>query len=175
MMDLSRLYKILDETTVQLRKGDVIEGSPELVEAFKAGETDTRKLPGGVLEIYAMPHESEAAADIDKVDLVFLTIGVSRAKAQEHRAELITLLDSYPQPARLAAGPSYIEVGGEIGDQGAAFQLFALGKTLGLWEIITPASFGMTGEEARQSAGLGYIMITGYRAAEPATQSQDKP
>src|SRR4051812_6313773 len=123
-MDLDRLYKILGETTVQLRKGDAVEGSPELVAAFKAGETDTRNLPGGVLEIYAMPHETEAATDLDKVDLVFLTIGVSRAKAQEHKAELITLLDSYPQPAQLAGGPSYVAVGAEIGDQGAAFQLF---------------------------------------------------
>lgn len=128
-MDTKRLYEILGETTIQLRKGDVVHGTPEMV------------------------------------DLEFLVIGVDRAAAERLRAELISILNTYPRPDRLASGPSYIEVGGEIGDQGAAFQLFALGKVLGLWGVITPATFGMKGEEAKRAAGAGYIMISGYKAA----------
>ena len=79
--------------------------------------------------------------------------------------ELIAILKTYPQPERLAGGPSYIEVGGEIGDQGAAFQLFALGKVLGLWDIITPEKLGITGPEANQMAGMGFVMMSGFKAA----------
>jgi hypothetical protein len=161
-MNIVRLHEILGETTHQLRKGDVLEGTPTLVEQAKRGE---ELKGGGVLEVYAMPHESEAAADIEKVDLAFIVIGVDRAKAEQHKAELIDILNSYPEPDRLAGGPSYIEVGAQIGDQGAAFQLFALGKVLGLWDVITPKSLGFDGEAARNMAGMGYVMCTGYKRA----------
>lgn len=111
-MNLKRLYEILNETTVQLRKGEMVHGE------------------GGVLRIDAMPHVSEAQPHIEKVDLEFLVIGVDKAAAEKHRTELISILKTYPDPDRLAGGPSYIEVGAEIGDQGAAFQLFALGKMM---------------------------------------------
>lgn len=149
-MNLERLYKILAETTAQLRKGEVVE--------------DEVRDGLNVRSIYAMPHESEAKPEVEKVDCEFLTIGVDKAAAQRHKAELIEILKTYPND-RLAAGPSYIEVGGEIGDQGAAFQLFALGKVLGLWDVITPKTFGLAGEQARQAAGAGYIMISGFKAA----------
>ena len=149
-MNLERLYEILNETTVQLRKGPVL--------------TDRETFPGlPVREIYAMPHESEAKPEIEKVDCHFLTIGVDKAKAEERRAEFIEILKTYPRPERLAAGPSYIEVGGEIGDQGSAFQLFALGKALGLWDVVTPARLGITGPTADQLAGGGMVMMTGFK------------
>lgn len=163
-MNLERLYEILSETTVQLRKGEVFEGTPELVEAAKSDDPEAlEKAGGGVLEIFAMPHESEARPDLEKVDLHFVTIGVDKALAEERRADLVAILNDYPDPEELAGGPSYIAVGGQIGDQGAAFQLFALGKVLGLWSIITPGTFGMTGKDADRAAGNGYIMISGYR------------
>ena len=163
-MNLNRLYEILNETTIQLRKGEVIHGDKPLVDAIKAG-VESDKLPGGVVTFDMMPTVAEAADGLEKVDLEFLVIGVHKAKAEQHRAELIGLLNSYPNPDSLASGPSYIAVGAEIGDQGAAFQLFALGKVLGLWDVITPGSFGMTGAEAQQAAGSGFIMMTGYRKA----------
>jgi len=166
-MDLDRLHQILRETTVQLRKGEEIEGDPELVDAvknFKEGD-DVSKLPGGSVHVYAMPHESQAKSGIEKVDCHFITVGVDKVKAEAHRAELVAILKTYPQPERLAGGPSYIEVGGEIGDQGAAFQLFALGKVLGLWDIVTPEKLGFTGPEANQMAGRGLVMISGFQAA----------
>lgn len=148
-MNTNRLYEILSKCTCQLRKGE------EVVEHTE---------PSGlrVKEIFAMPHESEARPEIEKIDMVFLTVGVGKAEAEKHRAELLTILKDYP---RLKDGPSYIEVGAEIGDQGAAFQLFALGKVLGFWDIITPKTFGMEGPEAMEAAGRGYIMVSGLREA----------
>ena len=162
-MDLNRLYKILNKTTMQLRKGEVFEGTPELVEQATRGGDEPLK-GGGVLEIYAMPHKNEVSG-VEKVDMEFLVIGVDKAKAESHKAELIAILNTYPDPERLAGGPSYIEVGAEIGDQGMAFQLFAIGKVLGLWDVMTPASLGFKGEEAREMAGRGFVMMTGYRKA----------
>lgn len=161
-MNFDKLYDILRETTVQLRKGEVLEGTPETIEAIRAGKK-AEEIPGGVVEFFGMPHENEAKPEIEKVDLEFIVVGVDKAKAENNKAELISLLDTYPDPEQLAGGPSYIAVGGTIGDQGAAFQLFALGKVLGLWNVITPKALGFDGEEARQMAGAGYIMITGYK------------
>jgi hypothetical protein len=144
-MNLEKLYEILRETTGQLRKGEVVEQK------------------GIATHIYAMPHESEAKPEIEKVDCCFLVIGVDKQKAEQHREELIEILNTYPDLNRLSQGPSYIEVGGVIGDQGAAFQLFALGKVLGLWQLITPELFGFTGEKALQMAGSGMVMISGYK------------
>ena len=166
-MNLDRLYQILRETTAQLRKGEEIEGDPKLVDAvknFKEGD-NIDKLPGGSVHIYAMPHESQARDGIEKGDLHFIMVGVDKAKAEHYKDELIAILQTYPQPERLAGGPSYIEVGGEIRDQGAAFQLFGLGKVLGLWDIITPEKLGITGPEANQMAGMGFVMMSGFKAA----------
>ncbi|HEY3679012.1 MAG TPA: hypothetical protein VGL45_09850 [Bradyrhizobium sp.] len=148
-MNTKRLYEILAATTAQFRQGAEVE------EHIEGGGLKVR-------EIYAMPHESEAPADIEKVDMVFLTIGVDKPAAEKYRQELLALLADYP---RLKEGPSYIEVGAEIGDQGAAFQLFALGKVLGLWDVITPQLMGFEGDEAREMAGRGFIMCSGLRVA----------
>lgn len=162
-MNLNRLYEILAETTTELRKGEVFEGTSSLVEQAKAG-TDELK-GGGTLEVYAMPHVDEAKPGLEKVDVEFMVIGVDKAIAERHRGELVKLLNKYPNPERLAGGPSYIEVGGVLGSQSAAFQLFALGKVLGLWDVITPATMGFTGLEARDMAGKGFVMMSGFRVA----------
>ncbi|MGD9879139.1 MAG: hypothetical protein AB7U95_03285 [Reyranella sp.] len=166
-MNLDRLYKILSETTVQLRKGEMVHGDKHLVDAIKEGR-DLDKEPGGVVTIDAMPPLGligDMRGMLEPVDLEFLVIGVDKVAAERNKAELIEILKTYPQLDRLAGGPSYIEVGAEIGDQGAAFQLFALGKVLGLWDVITPATMGFTGEEARQMAGSGFVMMSGFKAA----------
>jgi len=148
-MNIKRLHEILGETTCQLRKGAEVEHR-------QVGSV-------AVTEVWAMPHESEASAQLEKVDMCLLTIGVDKAQAEKHKEELISLLRDYPQPTDLASGPSYITVGAVIGDQGAAFQLFALGKVLGLWDVITPATVGLTGVKAREIAGNGFIMMSGYK------------
>ena len=66
-MDLKRLYEILSRTTQQFRKGDVIEGTPELVNQIKVGKALDEIETGGVVELYAMPHEKEADG-LERVD-----------------------------------------------------------------------------------------------------------
>lgn len=154
-MNTELLYEILQETTSQLRKGEEVETST-------VGDVQR-------VDIFAMPHEDEVTDNgIVKVDCHFLTIGVDKQMAEAHRDQLVEILNDWPSEAwgqpvpPLQQGPSYIHVGGVIGDQGAAFQLFALGSVLGFWEIITPALLGITGPEADQIAGGGMIMISGY-------------
>ena len=149
-MNLDRLYEILNETTIQLRKGEEIEQR-------HSGSLQVTK-------VYAMPPESEAEGNhLEKVDCHFIVVGVDKAKADSYKDEFISILRTYPEPERLAGGPSYIEVGGIIGDQGASFQFFALGQVLGLWKVITPKLLGITGEEADRMAGMGFVMMSGYR------------
>lgn len=162
-MNIARLHEILTDTTTQLRKGEVFEGTPELVEQAKRGDEELKG--GGVLKVYAMPHESEAPEGMETVDLHFITVGVDREKAENNRDDFISILNEYPDRAELYGGPSYISVGATIGDQGAALQLFALGKVLGLWSIITPEQMGFAGADADELAGGGFIMMSGYQAA----------
>lgn len=148
MENLGLLFDILRESVRQFRKGEPVE---ELNE-------------GGfhVVEVFAMPHVSEAPPDLEMVDVAFMMVGVEKAAAERRRADLIRWLERYPSD-RLAEGPSYIEVGGVIGSQDAALCLFALGKVLGLWKLITPATLGFEGEEALKYAGAGLVMISGWR------------
>jgi hypothetical protein len=112
-----------------VRKGEIVHGTPELVDQIKAGEEPTA---GGVVTIDAMPSETDLKPGLEIVDMSMLKIGVHKETALHHRAELIELLKgmSEEEKAIFRQGPSYIHVGGMIGDQGAAFQLFALGKVL---------------------------------------------
>lgn len=148
-MSLDGIYQILEETTQEFRKGE------EVVER-DVGQVH-------VTDIFAMPHESGTPADLQLVDLHFITVGVDQTKAEARREDLVRLLNGYPQPERLAGGPSYIEVGGVLGDQGTALRLFALGEVLGLWQVITPSKLGVTGPEGNQLAGMGLVMISGYK------------
>lgn len=153
-VNLQALYAILAETTAEFRKG------PE-VQHRDVG-------PLHVTEIHEAPHVDAMPAGLETVDVFFFLVGVRKTEAEKRRDELIELLEAYPEPDRLAAGPSYIEIGGTIGDQGAALRLFGLGQVLGLWKIITPTELGVTGERAREMAGMGYVMITGYRSGTSA-------
>ena len=154
-MDLDRLHEIIRETTSEFRKGAVVEKSVGL---SPSGLEVTKT------EFWGMPHVDDAPDDLVQVDVVFEVIGVAVDKARARRDELIAILDAYPSLDRLRGGPSYIEVGAEVGGQGAALRLFALGEVLGLWEVITPQKVGITVEAtAREMAGVGFVMISGYR------------
>ena len=149
--NLDRLYQILAETCTQLRKGPVV----------------TSEESGGgmkVITVKAMPHESEwkDGDQFTLVDVHFMRIGVDLTPANERKAELIEILKAYPDPERLAGGPSYIELGGVIGDQGAALTLIALGAALDLWEVLTPATLGITGADADKLAGQGMVNMSGF-------------
>lgn len=149
-MKTDRLYEILRATTTQLRKGEVVR--EEKHENFD------------VVHIELMPHVSEVTdPDIEIVDVHFINIGVKKSEAPKYRDELIAILKTYPNLERFRQGLSYIEVAVEVGDQGATFQLFALGKVLGLWDVMTPEKMGMTGKDADELAGRGFIMAVGVK------------
>jgi len=56
---------------------------------------------------------------------------------------------------------SYLETGGDIGDQGLALMAMGLGELLGIWELMTPNSMvPFLDKEIRMKiAGTGYITI----------------
>jgi hypothetical protein len=153
-MNLDRLHAIIDTCTVPLREGR------------EGGERDESALQ--VTENYTESLIDAARDDLEKVDTWFLVVGVDRAKAAVHKAELIDLLKTYPEPAVLCDGLfSYITVGAEMGDRDTVLRLFALGKVLGLWDVVTPATLGLSGERARDAAIRGFIMCTGFKPQVP--------
>ena len=150
-MNINALFEILEDCSTEYRKGE------PFIQKDDAGAVK-------VLEIYAMDHESQAPDGLEMVDVHFMKIGVDKAKAEARKDELIALLKDYPKPAELMVGPSYIGVGATIGDQSAAFQLFAIGKVIGMWDIVTPATMGIEGAQADEMAGMGYVLMTGWQA-----------
>jgi hypothetical protein len=151
MIDSERIYKILQETTQVYRKGD-------LVEQKNIGNVN-------VTEIFGYPHSSKSLKDgnYEKVDMIFVDIVVDKDKARKRKDELVSILSEYPEPERLAGGPSYIELAPNLGlEQEGALRTMALGKVLGLWEIVSGKTFILSNEVTRELAGNGLLMITGY-------------
>jgi len=149
MIDVSTLFAILDETTTLLRKGPVVSR-----EIDRGVETVTIDAMPDVDSMSRMP-------GVVVVDLDMVAVAVRQDLAAVRREALGMFIKKYSEQAemKLAFGPSYIHVGAEIGDQGAALRLFALGKVLGFWDLVTPTSLGATGEDARNMARAGYVMI----------------
>ena len=57
---------------------------------------------------------------------------------------------------------NYMEIGGWIGDQGAAMMLMGLGSILGLWRLMTPRSMlgaDLPDDLVMQMAGMGMVAI----------------
>lgn len=56
---------------------------------------------------------------------------------------------------------SYLETGGDIGDQGLALMAMGLGELLGIWELSTPNSMVpfLDKETRMKIAGAGYVTI----------------
>ena len=80
-MDLNRLHEILDETTMQLRTGEpVVESTRGSIQ---------------VTDMYLMPHVDDVA-DVEKIDMVLVVVGVDKTKAAARKEELIGLLKTYP-------------------------------------------------------------------------------
>ena len=160
MMDAmrnERLRTLLAACCTPVRKGEVVS------------EKDMGNVR--VIAIHAFPSADEAATSATEpfvtVDLHFMQVNVDTKLAASVKDELRDLLkDGYSSLDRLKQGPSYIEVGGELGDQGVALMLFALGQVCGLWTVITPKLLGITGDAADQMAGLGMIMISGFDDGE---------
>lgn len=74
--------------------------------------------------------------------------------ALAHKEGWFTLIDA----DRMLEGPSYIELGAWIGDQGTALCLMGLGEKFELWKVMGPQSLGVEGELAQQMLGAGFLM-----------------
>jgi hypothetical protein len=104
----------------------------------------------------------------DGVSVHFFKVGL-RGDADVTAEELVALIKDSEEGNfaritvdRLKAGPSYIELGGWLGDQGAALMFMGLGEILGLWDVVTPETMlrGTVNQgKADELAGLGLVMI----------------
>ncbi len=154
-MDAQKLYDIVQDSTRVFRKG-------ESVERRQVGNVDVVELFG-----YDRTKDDPSGDNFDKVDMVFVDVVVDRAKAEQYRGALAEQLKGYPQPERLAGGPSYIELAPNLGmEQEGAFRVMALGKTLGMWNVISAKTLGLDDAQAREMAGQGFLMISGYKPSE---------
>ena len=151
-MDSDKLYKIIRKTTRVYRKGEPVQrkqiGNLKVVELF--GYEHTTNVP--------------KADNFEKVDMVFVDVVVDKSQAEKCKDELQRILIEYPQPEKLAGGPSYIELSPNCGlEQDGGLRLMALGKVLGLWDVISGKTLGMDDTEAREMAGMGLLNISGYK------------
>jgi len=154
-MKTEKLYRILQDTTRVYRKGKVVE----------------RKELGNieVIELFGYDHTSKASTEnnCEKVDMIFVDVVVDKTRAEQYRADLEEILKQYPQPEGLTRGPSYIELAQNLGmEQEGVLRLMALGKTLGLWDVISAKTLGMDDATAREMADRGFLMISGYKPLE---------
>lgn len=151
-MNARRLYEILQDATRVYRKGEAVErrqmGNVEVVEVFGYEHTDN----------------ASAEDNFEKVDMVFVDVVVDKARAEQYRQSLINILEDYPQPEKLAGGPSYIELAPNLGmEQEGTLRLMALGEALGLWGVVSGKTMGMDDVTTMELAGRGFLMITGYK------------
>lgn len=152
MINSRKLYDIIQDSTRVFRMGAEVERG-------QVGNVD-------IAELFGYDHTDQAPSgdNFEKVDMIFVDVVVDRAKATQYREALVEQLRNYPQPDRLAGGPSYIELAPGLGmEQEGALRFMALGKTLGMWDITSAKNLGMDEAEARQMAGQGFLMISGYK------------
>lgn len=164
-MNIDRLYEIIRDCAVQCRTGPAVTVDGEEATEAQKQQINEGTMESGVIEFFSMPHISEVQKqrpDMKLVDMVFLDIAVDPAKAEKHRAELVSILNQYPEMDRLKSGPSYMELGAVFGDQGFAMMVMAVGSVLGLWGIISGKLTGMSDEDARDAAGIGFLLVSGY-------------
>lgn len=127
-------------------------------------ETDER--PIRVLARIVHEQTECHAAGGKVIDTHFIPVGITEAAAD--REGFTQALDAAladhgefcdVSAARLREGPSYIELGGWLGDQSLALRFMALAEFQGRGKVITPAILGLTGEDAEKAAGNGYVLL----------------
>jgi hypothetical protein len=157
-METEKLVEIIEDATKVYRKGPLIDVRKE--KSFE------------VVEVFDYPHTGMAGQDKnhEKVDMIFVDVVVDRKKAEAYRKDIEGILKQYPEPARLAGGPSYIELAPALGvEQTTALRLMALGSSIGMWQIVDAKRLLRAEDtQARELAGNGFLMISGWKAAEPS-------
>ncbi len=104
--------------------------------------------------------QPDRPAPAHSVDTGFFWVSAKNNPTAEELNAL--LLAEYPGTDRLKDGPSYIEIGGVLGDQGLAIRLIGLGVLVKIWTSISPASLGIEGEAARNLLGRGCLFPVGW-------------
>jgi len=102
--------------------------------------------------------------NLEKVDMVFFDVFVDKTRANQNKEGLEKILKQYPESEELAKGPSYMELSQkcELGQE-CTLRLMALGKTLGLWSIISGKTLGVSEYTTKEMAVKGLLMISGYK------------
>ena len=98
----------------------------------------------------------------DRVDVHYATVGVDKAKAEQHRTAFRAIVDKWDEPGQLAGPSSYVPIAAALGGRDAALLFFALGQVLGIWTVSTPASRGSFKAEAQRAADAGFVLCSGY-------------
>ncbi len=101
------------------------------------------------------------------VNVHFFWVSAKNDPTQEEFERLV--IAHYPDLDRLSGGPSYMELGGVLGDQGVALQFIGLGHLIGTWKAITPATLGIEGDLANKMAGSGMVMAGPHPWQEATT------
>ena len=100
-------------------------------------------------------------APAHSVSVYFFWVSATNNPTADEFSSLIE--QHYGTVDRLKQGPSYIEIGAALGDQGVALLFMGLGAILGLWTVVTPDLLGARDkQEAKYMVGSGYLMISGY-------------
>lgn len=148
---MERLIEIISWCANPFRKGDIVRSHSI------GGVT--------VVEVFAMP-ETPTETQLEIVDMWFVNIGVDKPAALQYREEIVELLDTKWEGwsgEPLKNGLSFLSFGATIGSQDLALAFMAVGKVLGFWQIVTPATLGVTGPLGDQMAGGGFVMATAFK------------
>lgn len=150
-MTLDTIIEYVQSATTVYRKGDVV----------------TQQQEGGmrVVTVDAFP---ELPPGSKVVDCHFVWVGFTEAFTTMTADELYQAITDTEAgmfrsmgPQSWANGPSYIEIGGWIGDQTLAFQFMACCVAHGLANhVITPTLLGFDETQADQLAGAGLVLLS---------------
>lgn len=147
MIDLGRLHKLLNNTTAILSKGQVTHDYLEALDI----PPDLQGLLPGVAEWPGYV-----------VDCSFLSVGVNVPLAQAQVSTLTSILENFPESAKLDEGPSFHHLAQYVGGKLEALRLIALGDACGLWNTVTPQELGVAPNLRAKLAALGFICLSGY-------------
>ena len=95
------------------------------------------------------------------IDMVFFKVAVTNAPTKEEFIQLTKdHRGEFGEVNPIDGGDhNYMELGGWIGDQGLAMQYMALGVTLGVFTLLSPAMLGLDSSTALKMAGMGMLSI----------------
>ncbi|MFL5865259.1 MAG: hypothetical protein ACJ780_31580 [Solirubrobacteraceae bacterium] len=139
---------------------------------YRKGEVITINSDGGTFTVVTIDNfPALPQGTTTTVDCHFVDVGFTEALAKWSHEEFYDAVMAAESgifatmtPERWAAGPSYREIGGWIGDQSDAFKFMACVQAHGLGEVITPKRLHITDEvQANTMAGLGYVLLSGLK------------